>query len=352
MPKLHLPAIHSPGSIDPEAAGNGATPRSSFLRRAADGMNTVATYHKKLLTAKFQEFGNVVSGSGSIVSPWPFYFRTGENTVGIQIYMGIVDTDYGAAVNPRVGMTVRLAADASIVDGKYINYNGRSASLSSAEVINKTSLVTTRLVGLSPNTEYYMPIDVHDGGMLVYLMVYEIAERHADDSVTGIVDPTKFLADGPIYDEHIEDLLDSGAQMWKHNGCHCLSWNPDYGTTLALTATSFTNLSDQTSTSYSSATPGVTLAAQHHGTATTGAAGPAVKMAVQAVRTSGAGTLDVRLTDGTNTISVTGISAGGVGQWYTATGNIPDAISKWDIQGKVTSGTFQIKAVCLFSYEV
>ncbi len=352
MSRLHLPPTHSPGSLAPEAAGNGATPRSSYLRRAADGMNTIATGHKKIITTKVQPLDNLAAGDASTFYPWTSYFRTGENTHGVRCMAGLVDTDYVAAVNPRLSLSIYDASDVLVVQ-KALSYNGRTAPSSAGEVMNRTHLATVDLLGLSPNTEYALVPGVVDGCRPLYLLAHEIAPAHADDSVTGIVDPTKFLAGGPIYDEHVQDLLDAGDKHYRHGGCHYLAWNADFSTTpwVTLTATSYTNLADMSSTTYSAATPGFTLAALHHGHSATSTAGPGVKIAVQATRTVGAGTCDVRLFDGTNSIALTGITSGGAGGWYTGTANIPLSTTKWDVQGKVSSGTFEIKSVCVFAYE-
>lgn len=352
MGKLHLPPNHSPGSLDPLRAPNGATPRASFLRRAADGMNTVATYHKKLLLARCQNIADLESGGAPTLFRNHFYFRTGENTVGVRVHLGVTDTDYGAAANPHCVARIYEAAGGTLVVAKTINYNGRKAIANPWEILNRTNVVRADLVGLDSNTEYFFELVVEDGARPVYMAAHEVAELHADDAVTGVVDPSKFLTDGPIYDEHVQDLLDAGDKHWRHGGCHYLSWGPDFGAVpLAWTATSFTNLMDGASTSRTAATPGVTLAAQYHGHAKTAAAGPGARMAVLAIRTAGSGSLDVRLTDGTATMAVTGITTGGVGDWYVANVNIPAAISKWDPQAKVTSGTFDIYAVSLFAYE-
>lgn len=352
----HLPSPYSPGQLNPEAAGSNAmTPRASYLRRAADAMNSIATYQKKMITAKCQPLNSSPSaGSGSVLSIWPFYFRTGENTVGLRMQFGLLDTDYGSAVDPYVNIHIKLAADGS--DGAEIpfHFNGRNPPIGVVDVINRTNIVSARFEGLSSNTEYYTEIEAADGCRLLFLSAWEIGERHADDSVTGIVDPTKFLADGPIYDEHVSDLLGAGSAHWKHGGTHYLTWNSDYSAGTSgepITATSYTNVIDNASTTYSAATPGYTLAASYHGTATTAATGPAVRIAVRATRTSGAGNLSVRLFDGTNAIELTGITTGGQGDWYVGDAVIPQTTTKWDLQAKVSAGEFALSGVCVFAYK-
>jgi hypothetical protein len=359
MGKLHLVQTHGPATLSPEAAPNGSTPRVDYLRRAADGMNAIAKGHKKQIQSKCQfintlEVAAVVAEMGgvSLVTPWPFYFRTGENVVGLRFYVGLVDTDFATAADPNVVITISLAADASVVATTTLNNNGRDAPATGWETLRHTNLAIQTLEGLDANTEYYVDIESNDGIRIMYLMAHEVSDAHADDGVAGIVDPTKFLTEGPIYDEHVTDLLDAGDKHWRHGGCHYLTWNPDYWNGGdPVTATTYTNVIDGTSTAYSSATPGVVLAAEHHGHAASSTAGPGVRIAVKAERTAGAGSLSVRLYNGADSIEITGITTGGVGDWYVASQNIPDGIDKWDIQAKVTAGTFDLEAVCVFAYE-
>jgi len=347
---LRVPTTHAPASLDPEVAPNGTTPTASYMRRAADGMNSIATNHKKVVQLKCQRFSTL---SLTASQPWPFYFRTGENTNSLRIWMGVVDTT-SAGTDPTVTFTVYNATTGASVDAESFHYNGKNGPTIGQphQVLNRTSLITLRLEGLEADTEYYCITGVANGFSLVYLLAVEGADLHADDEVTGVVDPTKFISDGPIYDEHIRDVLDAGDKHWRHGGCHYLTWNHPTANSGSVFATTYTNVDDGT-TAVAATSLGYTLAASYHGHATTAAAGPGVKIAVKAIRTAGAGSLSVRLYDGTNAIEITGITTGGVGDWYTTTQTIPQTTTKWDVQAKVSAGgtTFDLYAVCVFAYD-
>jgi hypothetical protein len=322
-------------------------------------MNTIATYHKKVITTQAQNVANIEvdaivaeAGGVSLSYPWPFYFRTGENTIGIRFMVGVCDTGFASAANPRLEIAVNLASDGSAVSSGTVSFNGRGSLGSTFQIANRMSLTKIVLGSLSPNTAYYVNLSAIDGARPVYLTVFEVSELHADDSVTGVVDPSKFIEGGPIYDEHVQDLLDAGDKHWRHSGCHYLTWNPSNWNDLSVTATTYTNVLDGSSTTVTAATPGFTLASQYHGASHTPSAGHGVVIAVKAERTVGSGTLDVKFDDGTNTIALTGITTAGVGEWYTGTGSMPSQIAKWDILAKVSAGTFKLKAVCLYAYEV
>lgn len=349
----HLPPTIGPPLLDAEAAPNGATPRASFLRRAADGMNAIAVYSKKVILLRCQRMTSVETTARVF---WPVYFRTGENTTGLRVRLGLLDTNSGTATDPNVTCTVYDATTGASVVAKTFYYNGRTAPTpgDAYAVLNRTNLVAMELTGLSANTEYVFTTTTADGARVVYDVVHEIGDKHADDAVTGVVDPTKFIVDGPIYDEHVQDLLDAGDKHWRHSASHYLNWHPTGSgiTANSVAATTYTNVLDGT-TAYAASSLGYVIAAQYHGHALTPSTGHGVKIAVKAIRTAGAGSLSVRLFDGTNSIELTGTTTGGMLDWYTGTAVIPQTTTKWDVQAKVSVGgtTFDLYAVCVFAWE-
>jgi len=351
---LHLPSKVHPGAFNFELQNtNGRQPSPVTLRTLADGLNTVALYQTKLLAMRGQWLATYDDGGAGGTSVWPFYFRSGEGRRGVRFVLGLIDSST-SATSPHVDITIRDRSGATVASGSvYHNARDSGTPWDGNSVLNRTHLATKDLVGLSADTEYTVEIEAQDYIAIAFMCALEIGAAHADDSINGIVDPSKFVVGGPIYDEHWQDLLDAGSRHWRHSGCHYLSWAGDWGATSLPVASygSYTNVIDGTSTTVSAATPGVVLASENHHTATTDpAVGSPVKMAVKARRTVGSGSLSVRLNDGTNVISVTGITTGGVDDWYTVTATLPSSLNKWDIQAVVTSGTFELDAVCLFAY--
>lgn len=356
----HLPSLTAPLPVAHEAnSNNGQLPSAILAKRIADGVNHLATYQKKVLMCRSQHWGAVGLGGAPVVTPWPNYFRTGENTSGVRFYLGILDAyAAGTPTDPYVTVEIKTAAGA-VASTKDVHYNGRNTP---AAYYNNTSCMafkTIDLTGLSANTEYYWTISVVDKARLVYLTALEIpALPHADDTKDGVIDAGKMVGGHPLHDATIADVQAALKLHWRHSGQHLLVWNPDYDTTFTTTQTTYTNLVDPTSittgaggsTAVSAASPGYVLPLLYHGTTSRSNAIP-VKLAVKATRTAGAGTLSVRVTDGTNDIENTSITTGGTGDWYTTTGTLPGATSKFDVWAAVTSGTFQIDAVSLFEYE-
>ena len=354
----HIIVGHSPGRFDTETGFlNDRLAGAGILRRLAEASNTIVAKHKKVVQCRSQDIFSIAAGSGSNHSPWKFYFRTGPNAHGLRLYAGVCDTDYASVSNPRIEFDLRDTSG-STVDDKTVYYNGRNEHSSPEEVLDRTALFTPLLTGLAANTEYYLTMSVRGGARLVYLTAVEESPPSADDSVAGVTDPSKFVLDAPIYDAQIQDLVDAAIGAWKWNGAHLLTWNPDYvsGSTSSIdlpvaTYGSYTNVLDATSTTVSANTPGFTLASQYHTRTRNNSTGARVVIAVNATRTVGSGNLAVRLNDGTNQITLSGITTGGTGSWYTGTGVLPSQIAKWDIQALVSAGTFRLEAVCLFHHE-
>ena len=183
-----------------------------------------------------------------------------------------------------------------------------------------------------------------------YAAVHEGWNVLADDSVTGVCNPSKFHVEGPIHDEHAADLTDAANKLWRHNGAHLMSWCCKYHQSDAGVPTT-------SSTSYADLiinNAGHYLQTQYHSTRRrTGASGVPVEMAVLCIRTAGAGTADFRLTDGTNNIDITGAAVGGSLQWFTTTTNISDTPATWKMQHRVSVGTTSIRtpAWSVWEYE-
>lgn len=328
----------------------------SAMRRLADAMNYVSCRQKKLIMWRAQNFRAVNSaGFATTESIWPSFFRTGENTTSIHVYAGVIQTPFAAASPPLLrcnvfpGASGGAAVNASNGEGR-ITHNSASAGavVNASEVSHKRF----RITGLSPNTEYRMVNEVENGMGLAYLVVFESPTRHADDSVAGVCGVGKYQAQGPIYDEHIEDLVDANNRLWKHNGAHLLSWTADYyvyagaaGVPRITTGTTYADVY----------TRDFYLATLYHNTRRrlTAATQVPVKMAIMGQRISGAGTLSVRLTDGTNNIEVTGLGTGGSTSWVTATGFLPAQLANYRLQAKHSDAltTHDLFGVSLFEYE-
>lgn len=350
-----------PTPIDDERfSRNGKVPDVALFSRVSNTFNFIACAQKKQVFLRTQLLDAAASGASAADIIWPNYFHTGEATSALRIHAGIALTSYGYTMSspPELGIVIKNSSGTTVVS-KFWKQTGRSAG--GTVVASEIHHLVDVIEGLSANTSYFHEIQITNGMRLVYLSITEESSKYADDSLTGICDPSVYVAEAPIYDAHVAELVTTNNALWRHNGAHLLSWCGDYDEdgaplTSAFTApTSYTNVIDGgTATSVTTGTSGFRLFTQYHTTYNRSTYVPA-KLAVKAARTSGAGTLDVRLTDGTNSVAITGISGTVSPQgWSTGTVNMPvQAGTKWDIQAKVSAGgtVYRIQAVSLFEYE-
>lgn len=345
MAKHPVTNITPPLVDDQRFNRNGMVPDATLMARLANGFNYVSSRCKKQILLKCQSLGDVAAGDPANVV-WPAYFRTGENTSGLRVALGVVVTDFGFTSPPEANLIVRTTAPATVIDKSWtFSVSKTGTAVSPDEIAHVQDVVT----GLEPNTEYTMSFQMTNGARVVYASIVEADTRHADDTLTAVCDPSEFMAEGPIYDAQIADLVEANNELWRHNGAHLIQWCADYdeddGPT--VTSTSYINIMGGSAT-VTASTPGWTLHTQYHNTVNRTTV--PVKLAIKTDRTVGAGTLSIKLTDGTNSIEITGIAD--VDGWSTVTANIPaQAGTKWDLHVKVTSGTFRINALALFEYE-
>jgi hypothetical protein len=338
---------------DQRFSRNGMLPNAALMRRLADNFNWTANRQKKHIATYTQPLDAAVVSAASSVYFWPAYWRTGEATRKMRVSFGVIGS---SAAPPSVTFTVLdVTGGGSTIDA------GSDVIVTAEDSASVPSAIqhVTRTFDVSPNNEYQSYFQATT--TLVYFSLAEEPNPLADDSLTAICNPGAFVAEGPIYDAHIQDLIDANNKLWRHNGSHLISFigfhdfslgGAATAYTAATASTSYVNVQDNSSTTVTDSVPGWKLYTQYHATANRTAI--PVKFAVQVDRTAGTGTCDVKLTDGTNSISITGIGDNGNTTWATTTGTIPvQNGTKWDLHWKVSSGTttFRMKGASLFTYE-
>lgn len=348
----HLVPTKQPAIVHTEMYSGYGLSSPSGLRRVAEGLNFVSGRQKKLVFCRAQNHLSVTGGSSAAIYAWPFYFRTGENTTALDVIVGVAVTPFAAVSPPLLVCSVKPGGGGAAVNGAgegQVTFDGASggANIAPSEVSHKR----LRITGLAANTEYKVENQLTNGMCLVYMVAVEAGSRHADDSVTAVCSPGKYAAEGPIYDEHAQDLVDANNSLWRHNGAQLLSWSCDYeagtsgtGVPVITVNTSYTDIYSTT----------LTIATLYHNTRRrSGSTAVPVKLAVLSDRTGGAGTLSVRLYDGTNSIEVTGIGDDTGLNWSTATGTLPAQLAGYKLQAKQSNGTttHRIYGLSLFEYE-
>lgn len=354
MSKHQVPRIWPP-IIEPGRFGrNGMTPSSQGFRKVCEGLNFVAVHCRRQILMKSQPWDSVNAGdAGDFI--WPCYFRTSQITTKLRVVAGVVRSDYDyvslALAPPEFGITVKNSAGSTVVAKAW-----PLASLTPTTGIVPSDIhrIHDVIEGLSPDTEYYLVNSTLAGSRVVYLSITECDAKDADDSLDSVTSPANFVDGGPIHDVHFEDLITANNHLWRHNGAHLIDWCLPYqegasGSGPQASSGTYTNVIDAGSTT--APATGFNLFTQYHNTYNRTSI--PVKFAAKVRRDSGAGTCDVRLTDGTNSLAITGISGTpATDGWVTGTGTIPpQAGTQWDLQARVSAGSYQIAAFHMWEWE-
>jgi hypothetical protein len=318
--------------------GNGTQPSGNAARRVAEALTHIAARQKKVILCRAQNLLDTANGGGSS-TVWRVFFRTSENATAVRVNFGITKSTTAPTGTPTATLRLEGFTTGTSIT-KVVKFLGQgSAPPISPAAISHSSVVLT---GLTPDTEYYGWIALSSQAVLLYATWAEEPDPEPDDTVLGVVSPNKYPVGGPIYDEHIQDLIAAANAHWRHSGAHLFSWTPDYATAVTMSSTSYTIFGNNIS---------CYLPVEYRSTRRRPGSFP-VTLAVNATRTSGTGTLDVRLWNGTVAIEMTGISTGGTGDWYRTDGlSMPATSPAWELQAKVSSGVFRIDGVSLYPYE-
>ncbi len=331
-------------------APNDGTPSPTGMSKVASAFNYVSCRQKKVILVRAQNH-YVPTDSSAINTCWPHYFRTGEGSDHVVIRYAFVCAD-SAVSESTVGYSLRVfsTGDASDTlagsESHQIHGQISSGALHPNDVFRRT----IRIDGLSANTEYHGGFSMTNSARIVYAVVHEGWQMVADDSVTGVCNPDKFHVEGPIYDEHAQDLTEANNKLWRHNGAPYIGWTPDYNDSdvTGITSASFADIIGNSAGQYVNT-------AYHSTRRRTGSAGVPVKMGVKCYRIGSTCNAEFRLTDGTNNIDITGVTVPTAtnARWFTTTANISDTPATWRMQAKRTSGTGEVAVVgwSLFPYE-
>jgi hypothetical protein len=268
-------------------------------------------------------------------------------------------TTTAAAVDPYV--TVNVTPDGSPPTSSE-DFHFSAYSSSATIVPSECAGGAIAPLAIDENTWHEIVVVAVDYARPLSFMIYEIGETPAT-AANGVGVDAQVGVGSPILDDQHDDWATSAVNLWQKNSAQLISWAnyPETGgagpPTRSASAT-YRNILDSSSTTVSAATPGFVLDLAYHQRVTPSATVPVV-LAVYAEKTAGVGTAannKVRLTDGTNSIEVTGINTAG---WYTATGSMAatDGV-KWDAQARTSTvadggadDTIAIYAVSLYQYQ-
>jgi hypothetical protein len=326
------------------ACRNNMVPDAAYVRRLANGLNHVVAFRRKAPLMFCRPMNAVPANtSDAAVTHWHAYITTGYGVNQLAFRMGLMKASSGTlgTTDPYVKWNV------GGTDTDELHYSAIDAAKS--DVADEIMWGEIRYA-VSSNTAYPIYMQAVGRARPLCALVYEIAEIPVDDTNTGVSNPS-ITPGTPILDAQSSDLALNGTELWQQNAAHVFSWTSDIGTASpAITATSYTNILDETSTSHSAATPGVQfdLTYMNSFSRTTVPCVLAVR-ASSAVGTSANNA--VRLYDGSTAIATVS-SIGTSATWYTATANIATGSLKVDIQAQANSGdTVTVDAVTLYQHE-
>jgi hypothetical protein len=320
----------------------------SAMRRAAEALTYIASRQKKVVLRRAQDLANHISTSTSAGDIWPCYFRTGENTTAVEVFAGLTRAEPVVASPPTLTVAVKTPDGTSTLSSGVLTHDGGSGSLPvTPERISHGRLL---LDGLSPDTEYRIDSTPASRTAVSYMTIREAPDLEPDDDVLGVVSPNKYPVGGPIYDEHIQDLIAAANALWMHNAAHLLAWGGKYEA--HPTAVGVPLLAASSADTYEDV-DGVEFYLPTALRTTKKLADLQVRFGVLGERTAGSGTTDIRLVNSGLTDSLDlSFGAGSRTVWTVDSQSMPVPDDNWKLQFQQsnTSTTFALYGVTLFPH--
>lgn len=341
------PQLLYPGVINwRRHARNGKRPSAQFKRSVANTLVHVAAYRRKLVFSKSRSVQSRLTGAAGTTAMWYSRFVTGDAADRIVVAMLFLKADNAAATDPRI-----LWRDESgSKDIGVIQTPGTDPATGGAPDDFPNDFGFGWLeYQVSADTAYELRMDAIDYARPLSACIYDVSDS-LDDSLPGVVSPA-YGVQQPILESQHDDLVIHGMNLWQHNAPVLGLWNREGDSTTAPTHTgsTWTNIHDGSTSVDADASAGVRVQNRYHNSY--GESGVPVVLAVRAERTAGTGTARFRLTDGTQTLTVTGITSAG---WYTVSGTLTaQDLTKLDPQAWTGDGstTLRIDAWTLYEYE-
>ena len=337
-----LPNFLQPGRF----LRNGMMVDGLVMRAICDFQNHVFAYRRKFLGSWRQNIVSAAAGNGTFQA-WKGYAHTGHGCDYLQVAFLMLRPDGGT--DPYAYATIAPAATGIVSDtSDYIRNSTIDAG--ATDTPNEWIWGLTDLLA-ADDTAYFLGIHAVDEARILAVAVWEVGINPVDDTVTGAVDPTVGNGD-PVFDDKQTAVAEGLGEMLRANRSVVFSWGNYEGVGNSVVGAGWTNAIDTGLgvAAPAASSPGFVWESQYHNTYSR--TDVPVVLAVYAERTAGIGgqTGEVRINDGANTITITGIIAAG---WYTQAGTLPAAAAtKYDIQAQCpTGGTVRVDHVCFYEYE-
>jgi hypothetical protein len=349
---VHVPPRFPAPLEEDRFAQNGDLPSVSGFRRVASTYNNVSAYQRKLIMCKAYDTQSTPAGIVGTVSSIFFIFRTGANVQSIGAMVGLAPADTAGATSTyaRVRIATVSGAGSAMSTGELhhpvVNTAGTYApsevSWRWGEIIHED---------LAPDTEYFGWLELTGYCRAHSIMVYEKAAPVIVSQDDGVTKMLVWEGGHPIYDDNVEDLVEAGTELWRHNSAQLINWTRKGGATNRdITSASWTNVISGSTAGVSATSAGLVIQTLYHDTQV---GDVPVQLGVYAQRTAGAAALDVKLDqDGVGTLlQEDGITTSA--SVVVSSHTIPaSAGTKTDILCRTTAGTtWRIYAIALWEYE-
>ena len=337
--------IRDPGVINwRRFCRNGTVTSGMMEKRIRDATNHIVAFRRK--AASFWTTPTVRTGISGTNRIYSTAIRAGYGVQELEAVLVLLPADNASAADPYAFLRVTDGfSGGSQTDSNELHY---SRVETSGGDIPDNIFYGKVSVAVTENTYYRVDVMAVDYARVIGACIWERGYDPVDDTYGGAVDP-RVHKGVQILDSNTANLADEQLLLWNRNQAPFISWCEDRvgDDNFTITATSYTNLFDGSSTSVTTTTPGFMFDAAYRGSLSSTTI--PVVFAIRAAITAGAGTATVRLTDGTNNIDIGSVS--GVATWYSTTGTIPTGDDqKWDIHVDCSNGTTTcaVEAAVLF----
>lgn len=329
-----------PGLLHPQRfCRNGQIPMAPYVGRISRALQHTLAFRRKLVFQYHSPFVFTdTSGAAGSAVRWRCRFHTGYSAKRLFLRVLLAPSTQGTA--PYVTWTITPDGGSPITTPALHGSLVDSANGDAPDTLIRRQAV----IDISANTSYGGYLTAYDYVRPISGCIYEGGRLDLDDTEPAvvIVQPARRA---PVLASHIDELWNAQLLTWQRNGSHLFSWSKDTSA-VTLTTTTFTNIWDQTSTSVSTSSPGVSVDTVSHSTRS--GSGVPVRFAVYAYVSTGTGA--VRLANSSGALLTANLTT--TQQWVEVSGTIPDAIDKLDVQAKADSGGAQVtvEAVSLYEY--
>lgn len=330
---------------------NGRYPDSLFQSRLNEGLNHLGHWRLKQLAA-FGQWTNAIpaSDAGASRTRWRAHVHTSPFAQYLVCVMVLAPTTNTNATSPGGQVSIEIAP-LTFENGDY-NYGASNGTPVDAPDTfgNGTTIVGTSGVPyeVSPDTDYAVTFTDRYRGRLVSATLFEWSL--APTVQNGYVQ-TGFAQGTPIYDRDRYEATLLARELWKHQAGSLWQWasDTDSASPTRVSGTGI-NILDDTSTTVSAATPGVTLDFTNRTTVSRASTGvPCVFAARGSVAAGTTGFVELKDSTGAVVATCSGFTT--TEGWITTTCNLPASVAKYDVHFRSNGvTTLTVRAFSLYQY--